>query len=110
MTASPITLKESRPAPPIEPATTLPVLTPTPDLEVAGAAAVDRPGDLDGALHRAVGVLRDALGRAEDGQHRVADELVDVAAVAGDDRDDALEELVEARAPPRARPTRPRRW
>ena len=42
-------------------------------------------------------MLGDPLGRAEDGEHRVPDELVDMAAVASDDRDDALEELVEAR-------------
>ena len=74
-----------------------PGVHPHPDLEAAGAAAVDRPRQLHRALHRAVGVLVDPLGRAEDGQHGVADELVDVAAVAGDDRDDALEELVEPR-------------
>ncbi len=96
MTASPITLKESRPAPPIEPATTVPGVHPDPDLEAARPAAVDRPRQLHRALHRAVGVLGHPLGRAEDGEHRIADELVDVAAVAGDDRDDALEELVEA--------------
>ena len=36
MTASPITLKESRPAPPIDPATTLPVFTPMPTSKPPG--------------------------------------------------------------------------
>jgi hypothetical protein len=42
-------------------------------------------------------VPRDALRRPKDGEHSVADELVDVTTVAGDDRDDALKELIEAR-------------
>ena len=57
LTASPITLKESRPAPPIEPATTVPGVDADADLEAAGPAAVDRAGDLDRALDGAVGVV-----------------------------------------------------
>ena len=95
LTASPITLNERRPAPPIAPGDDRAGVHPHPDLEAPGPAAVDRPRHLHGALHRAVRMVRQPLGRAEDGEHRVADELVDVAVVAGDDRDDALEELVQ---------------
>src|SRR5262249_7608401 len=48
---------------------------PDADLEAAWPAAVDRPGELNRALDRSVGVLRHPLRRAEDGEHRIADEL-----------------------------------
>ena len=91
-----MTLKSSLPPPPIEPATTVPVLTPIPDPHAVGRRLVVHgrrhlAGGADGAL----GVVGVGLGGAEDRQQPVADELVDVAAVAGDDRDDLLEEAVE---------------
>ena len=98
LTASPMTEKLSRPAPPIEPATTWPVLTPTPTRSSpASPSVVDRPRDLARRADRAVGVVGERLGRAEHRQQPVALELVDVAAVAGDDRDDHLEQPVERR-------------
>ena len=44
----------------------------------------------------AVGVVGQPVRHAEDSEQAVADELVHVSAVARDDRDDHLEELVEA--------------
>ena len=108
LTASPITLKESRPAPPIEPATTVPELTPTPTSNPPGLRLL-----IVRASSTAHWTARSAwsgiLGRAEDREDRVAEELVDVAAVPGDDRDDALEELVEAGDDLGAPTRRPRR-
>ena len=80
-----MTLKLSRPAPPIEPATTRPELTPTPIRSRSGVAVVRRLRHLHRRPQRPVGVVGVRLGSAEDRQKPVADELVDVAAVAGDD-------------------------
>ena len=52
----------------------------------ARAEVTDRPDELERGSDRALGVVLERRGRAPDGHHRVADELLDRAAVAGDDR------------------------
>src|SRR5437764_7729925 len=66
------------------------------DPQLAAVALLDRVGDLARGLERAIGVVGQVLGGAEDAHHSVADELVRVAAVPGDDGDDAAEEVVQA--------------
>ena len=96
LTASPMTLNEEPPCPADRPGDDLPGVDSDPDLEVARPAAVDDLRRLNRALDRPVGVVGDPLGRPEDREEPIADELIDMAPVAGDDRDDTLEELVQA--------------
>ena len=97
LTGSPMTEKLSLPAPPIAPATTRPAVDPDADPDPLARATLLVHGrdHLAGGADRAVGVVVVVLGRAEDRQQPVADELVDVAAVAGDDRDHDLEQPVQ---------------
>src|SRR5207253_7434217 len=60
-----------------------PAVDPHPDPELGLAAAVDRVDELAARADGPLGVVRVVLGRAEDRDQAVADELVDVAAVAG---------------------------
>ena len=92
-TASPITVYSSRPPPPITPAITCPVFTPTPMCRPS-TASVPHPSALSSrlsALHRdrapqgAFGVVVDRVRRAEHHHHRVALELVDHPQVLDDD-------------------------
>jgi hypothetical protein len=65
------------------------------DREQAGVAVIDDLRHLHRAAHGAIGVVGVALGRPEDREQPVADELVDVTTVTGDDRDHGLELGVE---------------
>ena len=95
LTASPITVKSSRPPPPTFPATTVPESMPMPisrsPWKRLARRARDRERGLEGADRRG----RPAVRRTEHRQQPVADELVDVAAALGDDRDHELEQAVE---------------
>ena len=92
-----MTLKLSRPPPPIAAGDDPAGVDPDAELEAAALALAVHPAvDLDRRADGAVGVVGERLGRAEDGHQPVALELVDVAAVGGDDRDDDLEQRVEA--------------
>ena len=83
LTASPITVKSSRPPPPTLPATTEPGVDADADLEVALEPVARLPRDRERGLDRAVGVVAAGRGRAEHGQQPVAHELVHVAAALG---------------------------
>ena len=97
-TASPMTLKLSLPAPPTAPATTRPVLTPTPTRRSpASFALVDAAADLHRRAGRPPGMVGIGSGRAEHREQAVALELVDVASVARDDGHHHFEKLVERR-------------
>ena len=95
LTASPMTLKESRPAPPIDPATTVPELTPTPISQAAGPAAVDGARDLDRALHGAVGVVGERSGAPQTASRPSPTNWSTWPRWRRDDRDDHLEQLVQ---------------
>ena len=98
LTASPMTLKLSLPAAADRAGHDLARVEPDPDLEAsAPPLAVDEPIDLERRAHRPIGVVGDDLRGPEDRHQAVALELVDVAALGRDRRDDDLEERVEPR-------------
>ena len=67
------------------------------DLDLPAVGLAHDGGHLERRLDRPVGVVLQAPGRAEDAQQAVAEELVRVAAVAQQHRDDPAEEVVEPR-------------
>ena len=92
-----MTPRSKRLPPPIVPTMTSPELTPTLTRQrspkCASTAATIAPRGVDAA----VGVVGQRLGRAEHGQHPVAEELVHAAAVLLDHRHGDAEELVQQR-------------
>ncbi len=94
LTASPVTSVSPSP-----PTTTSPVLTP---IRASSPCSDDRRSHLRGGSDSAERVVLVRDRNPEDGHHRVADELLDGAAVALDDRAEILEVAAHARsgAPP----------
>jgi len=66
-----------------------------PDAEQIAVTVVDALGDPNRGANSTVRVVVEPLRRPEDGQQAVADELVDVSAVVGDDRHHGLKEPVD---------------
>ena len=105
MTASPMTLKESRPAPPIDPATTVPELTPTPISKPPGRRLLTVR-----AISTAHWTARSAWLGTRSGAFQTASRPSPMnwstwPRWRRDDRDDHLEQLVQ----PRRRSRSPRR-
>ena len=95
LTASPITVKSSRPPPPTLPAITVPESMPMPISRSPWKRLARRARDRERRIEGQVRVVGLGRGRAEHGEQPVADELVDVAVALGDDRHHELEQAVE---------------
>ncbi len=97
LTASPITEKSKRPAPPTFPATTTPELRPTPTDSSPLELILHRRDDLERGNQGSIGVVRDASRSPEHSEQPIPDELVDVAGVGVDHRHDVFPEPVHGR-------------